>query len=84
MQKGSVTGWMSNLYLDKMGLSKYKVGECTDDRVNVRTGRGTNHKVLRQVNKGNLFDIIDIYNKWSRVNVAGTEGYISAQYVKVK
>ena len=76
-------GWVSNLYLDKAGLSKYKVGECTGDRVNVRAGRGTNHKVLRQVNKGNLFDIIDIYGGWYRVNVAGTEGYISAQYVKV-
>ncbi len=77
-------GWVSNLYLDKTGLSKYKVGECTGNRVNVRAGRSTNHKVLRQVNKGNLFDIIDIYGGWYHVNVAGTEGYISAQYVKVK
>ena len=83
VQKGSVTGWMVNQYLDKAGLSGYKVGECTGDRVNVRAGRGTNYSVLRQVNKGNLFDIIDIYGGWYRVNVAGTEGYISAQYVKV-
>ena len=81
---GTVVGWISNKYLDKAGLSKYKVGECTGNRVNVRAGRGTNHKVLRQVNKGNLFDIIDIYGGWYHVNVAGTEGYISAQYVKVK
>ena len=80
---GAVTGWMSNKYLDKAGLSGYKVGECTGDRVNVRAGRGTNHKVLRQVNKGNLFDIIDIYGGWYRVNVAGTEGYIAKEYVKV-
>ena len=81
---GNTTGWMVNQYLDKAGLSKYKVGESTGDRVNVRAGRGTNHKVLRQVNRGNLFDIIDIYGGWYRVNVAGVEGYISAQYVKVK
>lgn len=80
---GTVTGWMVNQYLDKAGLSGYKVGECTGDRVNVRAGRGTNYSVLRQVNKGNLFDIIDIYGGWYRVNVAGVEGYISAQYVKV-
>ena len=84
VQKGNITGWMVNQYLDKPGLSRYKVGECTGDRVNVRAGRGTSHKVLRQVNKGNLFDIIDIYGGWYRVNVAGVEGYISAQYVKVK
>ena len=84
VQKGNITGWMVNQYLDKPGLSRYKVGECTGDRVNVRAGRGTNYKVLRQVNKGNLFDIIDIYGGWYRVNVAGVEGYISAQYVKVK
>ena len=83
VQKGNITGWMVNQYLDKPGLSRYKVGECTGDRVNVRAGRGTNYKVLRQVNKGNLFDIIDIYGGWYHVNVAGTEGYISAQYVKV-
>lgn len=77
-------GWVSNLYLDKPGLSKYKVGECTGNRVNVREGRGTNHKVLRQVNKGNLFDIIDIYGGWYHVNVAGIEGYISKDYVKVR
>lgn len=76
-------GWVSNRYLDKPGLSKYKVGECTGDRVNVRAGRGTNYKVLRQVNRGNLFDIIDIYGGWYRVNVAGVEGYISKEYVKV-
>ena len=81
---GTVTGWMVNQYLDKAGLSGYKVGECTGDRGNVRAGRGTNHKVLRQVDKGNLFDIIDIYGGWYRVNVAGTEGYISKEYVKVK
>ena len=80
---GTVVGWMSNKYLDKAGLSKYKVGESTGDRVNVRSGRGTNHKVLRQVNRGNLFDIIDIYGGWYRVNVAGTEGYIAKEYVKV-
>ena len=84
VQKGSVTGWIVNQYLDKERLSGYKVGESTGDRVNVRAGRGTNYKVLRQVNKGNLFDIIDIYGGWYRVNVAGVEGYISAQYVKVK
>ena len=83
VEKGNVTGWMVNQYLDKAGLSAYKVGSCTGDRVNVRSGRGTNHKVLRQVNKGNLFDIIDIYGGWYRVNVAGTEGYIAKEYVKV-
>ena len=83
VQKGSVTGWIVNQYLDKARLSGYKVGESTGDRVNVRAGRGTNHKVLRQVNKGNLFDIIDIYGGWYRVNVAGTEGYIAKEYVKV-
>ncbi len=83
VQKGGVTGWMVNQYLDKAGLSGYKVGECTGDRVNIRAGRGTNHKVLRQVNQGNLFDIVDIYGGWYRVNVAGAEGYIAKEYVKV-
>lgn len=79
-------GWVSNKYLDKPGLSLYKVGESTGDRVNIRSGPGTSYKVLRQVNKGNLFDIICILpgTGWYQVDVAGTVGYISSQYVKVR
>ena len=79
-------GWVSNKYLDKPGLSLYKVGESTGDRVNIRSGPGTSYKVLRQVNKGNLFDIICILpgTGWYQVDVAGTIGYIAAQYVKVR
>ena len=81
---GTITGWISNKYLDKEGLSNYKVGESTGNRVNVRSGPGMNHSILRQVNKGNLFDIICILpNGWYHVNVAGQEGYITKDYVKV-
>lgn len=80
---GTVVGWISNKYLDKTDLSRYKVGESTGNRVNVRSGPGMNYSVLRQVNKGNLFDIICIYNGWYHVDVAGQEGYIIKDYVKV-
>ena len=83
---GTITGWMSNKYLDKAGLSPYKVGECTGNTVNIRSGPGTSYKVLRQVNKGNLFDIICILpgTGWYQVDVAGTIGYISSKYVKIR
>lgn len=83
---GTVVGWISNKYLDKPDLSSYKVGASTGNRVNIRSGPGTSYGVLRQVNKGNLFDIICILpgKAWYQVDVAGTIGYISAQYVQIK
>lgn len=60
------------------------VGECTGNSVNVRAGAGTNYKVLRQLNKGNLFDILGTSGSWTKVNIVGLVGYVSSQYVKRK
>ena len=82
---GSTDGWISNAYLDKADLSPYKVGKCTGNLVNVRYGPGTQYEIMRQVAKGNLFDIICILpNGWMHVNVAGREGYISGEYVQIQ
>ena len=82
---GSITGWISNAYLDKSDLSTYKVGKCTGNLVNIRYGPGTQYEIMRQVAKGNLFDIICILpNGWMHVNVAGREGYISGEYVQIQ
>ncbi len=81
----NTVGWVANVYLDKPGLSPYKTGYCTGDRVNVRSGPSTNDRVLRQLNRGNEFTIICILpSGWVQVDVAGLLGYVSREYVAVK
>ncbi len=78
-------GWVANVYLDKAGLSPYKVGYSTGDHVNVRSAPSTSSSVLRQVNKGNQFTVICILpSGWVHVDVAGTVGYISREYVAIQ
>ncbi len=85
VQKGSVTGWMVNQYLDKAGLSPYKVGSCTGNDVRVRNGPGLNYSIKRKLNKGNLFRIICILpNGWVQVDIEGNWGYVSGEYVRAQ
>ena len=85
VQKGGITGWMVNQYLDKAGLSTYKVGSCTGNDVRVRNGPGLNYSIKRKLNKGNLFRIICILpNGWVQVDIEGNWGYVSGEYVRVQ
>ena len=85
VEKGNVTGWMVNQYLDKAGLSAYKVGSCTGNSVRVRSGPGLNYSIKRKLNKGNLFRIICILpSGWMQVDVEGNWGYVSREYVQVQ
>jgi len=58
------------------------VGKCTGNNVNVRKSPSTSAQVLRQLNKDNLFDILGTEGDWTKVNVAGTIGYVFSQYVE--
>ena len=76
---------MVNQYLDKAGLSAYKVGSCTGNSVRVRSGPGLNYSIKRKLNKGNLFRIICILpSGWVQVDVEGNWGYVSREYVQVQ
>lgn len=64
-----------------------RVGMCTASVLNVRNGAGVNCTVLRQLNYGNLVDIIgeeyaDNGALWYHINVAGLLGYVNAKYLK--
>lgn len=85
VEKGSVTGWMVNQYLDKPGLSGYKVGRCTGSDVRVRNGPGLNYSIKRKLQKGNLFRIICILpSGWVQVDIEGNWGYVSGEYVQAQ
>lgn len=74
--KGKV-GWMTNLYINKSGLSKYPIGTCNGTYVNVRSGPSTNSRVIKQINTGKKFTVICIRaDKWLNVEIDGIEAYI--------
>ena len=83
-REASPAGW-STQYLDKAGLSTYKVGSCTGNDVRVRNGPGLNYSIKRKLNKGNLFRIICILpNGWVQVDIEGNWGYVSGEYVRAQ
>ena len=57
---------------------------CTDDKVNVRSGAGTNYSSLGYLYKGNRFEVDGKKSGvWVHVNVAGIGiGWVHSDYVK--
>lgn len=74
---GSLTGWISNRYLSRKGVSGYKTGICNGYAVNVRRSPSLKGAVIRQMNKGDSFTVIAILpNRWLHVELDGEEAYV--------
>lgn len=58
------------------------VGVCTGDGVRVRKEPDFGDNVIRHLNKGNLFDVLEVSGVWTHISVQGKEGYIYSEYVK--
>ncbi|MEE6451134.1 SH3 domain-containing protein [Gottfriedia acidiceleris] len=54
----------------------------TGDGVRIRSGAGTNYRILGSVNKNAKLDVISSSNGWYKINYHGTIGYIISTYVK--
>jgi N-acetylmuramoyl-L-alanine amidase len=53
-------------------------------RLNVRSGPGTTHSVLTQIDRGTVVMAVDSSNAWVRIILPdGTAGWISSQYTKI-
>ena len=50
--------------------------------LNIRAGRGTNHKVLTTMPKGTKISVTDISGGWGKVTYNSKTGYCSMQYLK--
>lgn len=64
---------------DSNGI-KYEVTPSSG--LNVRAGRGTNHKVLTTMPKGTKISVTDISGGWGKVTYNSKTGYSSMQYLK--
>ena len=79
------TGYSAAKYIsvggNKQPESGY-VGECTGDGVRVRKEPDFGDNIIRHLNKGNLFDVLEVCGVWTHISVEGVEGYIYSDYVK--
>ena len=60
-----------------------RIGISLGEDVNVRSGSGVSHSVIRQVDKYDAFTVLGEENGWKKVAFAdGKEGYIRGDFVK--
>lgn len=57
------------------------VATCTGEGVRVRSTPDFGDNVIRKLNKGNLFDVLDVQGVWTHIRVVDKEGYIYSEYV---
>jgi len=50
--------------------------------LNVRSGPGTNYPILEKIKPGEKYELLEEKGDWYKINVSGTEGWISKQYAK--
>ena len=58
-------------------------GTITADRLNIRSGYGTNYSVIGTLTNGSKVEIVESQNGWYKIKYNGTYGYVSGDYVKV-
>lgn len=80
-----VRGYMHESYLEIHTSQNVDLGcgNVTGNKVNVRSGPGTDYRVLLQVNKGDTAYVIGLNNQWYKVICDGRIGYISCDYLNV-
>ncbi len=71
-------GYVSRDYV-LMGLSAR-----TTAKLNMRTGAGTKYKVMRTLKRGQTITVLKVGDKWSKVQVGSSVGYVSNSYYVFK
>jgi len=87
---GTQEGWVSAQYVSSGsgGSTTTPPAETTrtgttTENLNLRTGAGTNHSIIRTLPRGTQITILSESNGWMRVRIGTQEGWVSAQYVSV-
>ncbi|MGA1790979.1 MAG: SH3 domain-containing protein [bacterium] len=77
------TGWIFEKYISSEGPNpKAERVYVSGKIVNIRSGPGTRHKILTEVEKGDELERIERSNGWSEVKLHdGTTGWIHEKYI---
>ncbi|CAM4406416.1 peptidase M23 [Bacillus manliponensis] len=80
------TGYVSSQYVTFM-KGNSSIGTVVDDyyikasALNVRSGAGTNYRVMGALPKGTKVQVLSEQNGWSEINYNGKKGYISSKFL---
>ncbi|NMD70584.1 SH3 domain-containing protein [Bacillus sp. DNRA2] len=84
-------GWVANWVVKRdqtqssstSKVTKGSSGVATTDGLRVRSGPGTNYKVLDTLKNGTTIEVADTSDNWIKVSYSGGQGWVSKDYVKL-
>ena len=80
---GQASGKIKKTY-DPWAYARVTNLTADDPLLNVRSGPGVEHGVIRQLAQGNEVDVIEEYkNGWAKINIVGQHGYVNAHYLEI-
>ena len=80
---GQASGKVKKTY-DPWAYARVTNLTADDPLLNVRSGPGVEHGVIRQLAQGNEVDVIEEYeNGWAKINIVGQQGYVNAHYLNI-
>lgn len=83
---GGSTGYASLSYLKLKSTlpSTSTTAMITTGNLNLRTGPGTSYSIIRVIPSGAEVSVLSTSNGWARLTYAGSTGYASLSYLKLK
>jgi len=71
--------------VDYVKLVNSRVGQISDDRLNIRAGKGVNYSPLGQLHKGVYVRLVSKFDDWFQMEpVEGLYGWVNKDFIKVK
>lgn len=81
LKKIAMTVGLAVLTLGVTAASAYAATAYATGSVNVRSGPGTDYRVVDQLYRGQRVDVQDCRGSWCRVSKPGPDGWVSANYL---
>jgi N-acetylmuramoyl-L-alanine amidase len=82
------TGWVANWVVTittngttTTGSNNSKSAEANTDQLRVRTGPGTNFRIIGYLNKGQAVSVIDDNENWVKISAGFGEGWVTREYL---
>jgi uncharacterized protein YraI len=81
LKKTVLTLGLAVMALGATAAGAYAATAYATGSVNVRTGPGTNYRVVDQLHRGERVDVLGCRGSWCRVAKPGPDGWVSANYL---
>lgn len=84
------TGWVANWVVTKTtngttttgsSSSNKKIAETNTNQLRVRTGPGTNFRIIGYLNKGQAVSVIDDNENWVKISAGFGEGWVAQEFL---